>query len=803
MLLIDLRGTHSLAIDSKAKGEQKASAKTTANQTAAVQSPKVRQIDDVVTGNGRETLKGIIDDQTTHLFFGEANSFANNGRTFPADTFGTLLTNQEAGTDHSADASVIILTTNEPSQEVQAGTIEVPVFELQPQPNAEEPTGDSRIVDSVSESVAESQLDSIIEPNDHVQDETTGELIAISRIDESSPEIQNGGQVSPLDETTNVEKSDSFVTDDVISETTGETGQSTDGHHITHVQETEIAVGDHLAPFPANSGEPGTFQMEHKGDFAVEMNPNTNERVNVRSKTATNLNLSGAGRHLPMVKVKHVFNIRVQPFRPSLPIAQRNQGDSSVEFVQLETGPFQPEPQVPDAVGLARTEEESSLGNVDSFVPEDIAGPVQFQVEPINVDVDRVIGTPDEVPIDPVVDQVSPAEQGTNSGGTDSFIVISSAEQFHNKDTDVGVILAIRPQANVATGIFQTAEDVGQTIPIQPEMNEGRADDFVNNTEMKEETLYQPETNIGESHTATDSFVGQTEPRTEMTDTTGYQTETDQPADGQNQISDERAMRSAFASSSSRRSNNGQRPINRHMIDGDVDEPSISIEFLDREPNHRVGANQAATHRNRTVVVEVDDGFVSSEIIGHIDENRKIHLSRPTQEQQERPSMKAARLGGNRQEGKLRTVTIEQIQAAVNKKHSDEMRDDSSAERAPSQNSDEQDDHSLEVNVRLLSKIKRILRTELRKQEKRPKMEFFQHSEEQNDISLELNDILKNPLFQQKIHEMDGRLKSAPEARGKRLIEKYAEALAISSSSSSPIINSFLPFFIACLLVCW
>ncbi|KAI9561498.1 hypothetical protein GHT06_012456 [Daphnia sinensis] len=754
VILIDLRGTHSSAIDSKVEGEH--NAKTIANQTADVQSSKVRQVEDVIPTNRRQTLEGVIDDETTHLFFGEANSFANNGnvRTFPADAFGTLLI---PTTTHPADAPAFIPNTNEPVQEVQAVEVNVPVLEIQPHEN---PTGDAPIVDNVSESFAGSRLDSTIH---QVQDEATAESIAISKIDELAPEISTGGQSPQFDQATHIGQSDSFLSD-------SRTEQS--ASQITHVQETEIGVGDHSNPFSSNSGEPKKYQMEHKGDVALELNPNTNDRVNLRSQTTTNL--SGRGRHLPMVKVKQVFNIHVQPsasFRP-LPRAHWKQDDSSIELVlndrapvQLETGQFQQEPQVPS--GFAQNA-ESNLGNVDSFVMD---GPAQVQPEPI----DHVIVS-DAVPIEPIV-QVSPVEQGTHSGGTDSFIVIS-AEQSH-KDADVDVILAIRPEAQLGTAVFQTTEDVA---PMQPEINVGRADV---NTEIQGGTQHQLETNISE-----------------------------QPADKQNQISEERLMRSAFASiaSQSQQSSNhqSQKPINLNRnVDGDVDEPNISIEILDKEPNPRVGAKPGAVQRNRTVVVEVDDGFVSSEIVGQIDENRKIHLHRPTQEQ-ETPLTKAPRRNGNRQESK---VTIEQIQTALNEKDFDQLRDDSSVERVnnspiqsrvpPSRNSDEQDDRSLEVNIRLLSKIKRIMRPELRKQPKRPKMEFFQHSEEQNDVSSELNDILANPLFQQKIHEMDARLQSAPEARGKRLMKKYAEALALSSSSSTPIINSFLPFLIACLLVCW
>jgi hypothetical protein len=78
------------------------------------------------------------------------------------------------------------------------------------------------------------------------------------------------------------------------------------------------------------------------------------------------------------------------------------------------------------------------------------------------------------------------------------------------------------------------------------------------------------------------------------------------------------------------------------------------------------------------------------------------------------------------------------------------------------------------------------------------------------NVTLELREILANPVFQQKIQELDRRLKSAPDSRGKRLIEKYAEALALSSSSpsshfnsaaTSPTINSCL--YLSLLITYW
>jgi hypothetical protein len=71
-------------------------------------------------------------------------------------------------------------------------------------------------------------------------------------------------------------------------------------------------------------------------------------------------------------------------------------------------------------------------------------------------------------------------------------------------------------------------------------------------------------------------------------------------------------------------------------------------------------------------------------------------------------------------------------------------------------------------------------------------------------MSLDFQGILTNPVFQQQIQEIDVRLKRAPAARSKRLMEKYAHALALSSSSTNntapATINS--SFFLS-LLITW
>ncbi|KAI9561499.1 hypothetical protein GHT06_012457 [Daphnia sinensis] len=136
--------------------------------------------------------------------------------------------------------------------------------------------------------------------------------------------------------------------------------------------------------------------------------------------------------------------------------------------------------------------------------------------------------------------------------------------------------------------------------------------------------------------------------------------------------------------------------------------------------------------------------------------------------------------------------------------------------------SDEHDDLSLEVDLSLLPEIQRLF-TDVRMDAVAPPPAQNQgvaasvagrshgnqavHNAVEMDVSLEVEDILANPLFQQKIQEIDDRLKSAPDARGKRLIEKYAEALALSSPSfnSAPsIIQSsfYLPLLFTCLMVC-
>ncbi|XP_057372513.1 uncharacterized protein LOC130693398 [Daphnia carinata] len=118
--------------------------------------------------------------------------------------------------------------------------------------------------------------------------------------------------------------------------------------------------------------------------------------------------------------------------------------------------------------------------------------------------------------------------------------------------------------------------------------------------------------------------------------------------------------------------------------------------------------------------------------------------------------------------------------------------------------SDEHDDHSyeqdvsLEVDVSLLPEIRRFLEPNI------GHGELISHYEESDGRGT--REILGNPMFQQKVQEIDSRLKRASGANGQRLMEKYAEALAVYSTSSlnmastSATVSCFLPFFITCLL---
>lgn len=815
--------------------------------------PKVRQADDSVISSDQDIFRGVIDDQITHLFFGEADSFIGSsntgvGRGFPADAFGTLVTpiKQQTRTENPADPPVLIFTTNGPLQEVQTGTVDVRVFDLPPRLDAKKAVENSQVVDKMNASFPESQSALIVSPIIPVSDEVTtekpvGDVIVIGKIDEPLPEIRIGEhfQVSPIQVspvqvsqvTQEANTGESFVTNSGISKA-GKERQPTTSDHITHVQETEISIGtaaqSMMTQSPSHPEEPDRFLMEHKGDFAVELNPITKDGVNMRSQTATSFNLPAGARHFPMLKVKQVFTISVPPSAdPSLlPIFQWREDDSSVEFVLDDKAPIrleavqQQQSRMPMTSGIARVQ-VASLGKTDPFELEDIAGP-EYVKEEANVDVDGIF-VGDETPTVMVVDQVSPSEQH-------SALVVSTAEEGTQNGRDVDAIVSIPAETVFGTDsiLFRSQGNeeilvntaVDQVNPFQPETNLGGAADIAIG-ENRQQTQFQQESLGREAlrnAIAPASIVSQLEERIKMAGTTGFQViGSNQSADKHNQISEERAMRSAFASIASGTeqlsNSHTQRPINvnRHVIDEDVDEPSVSMEIIGLAPIQRDRTNQIAIQRNRTVLIELDDGFVSTEVIGHIDGNQTIHLPRLNQEQ-ETALRKAPRRGGHRQGGKLRTVTTEQIQTAANGKHSDEVRDDISMETTMKQknrtqqlsrDSNEQDDQSLEVNFRFLSKIKRIMRPELQKQEQRPSMVFFQHSEEENDASRELNNILTNPIFQQKMQEIDGRLKSAPEARGKRLMEKYAEALAISSSSSSPIINSLLPFFIAWILICW
>ncbi|KAI9561493.1 hypothetical protein GHT06_012451 [Daphnia sinensis] len=111
--------------------------------------------------------------------------------------------------------------------------------------------------------------------------------------------------------------------------------------------------------------------------------------------------------------------------------------------------------------------------------------------------------------------------------------------------------------------------------------------------------------------------------------------------------------------------------------------------------------------------------------------------------------------------------------------------------------SDEQDT-SLEVDFSLLPEIRRFLEPNAGRDD------VINHYEEPDGRGT--RGILENPIFQQKVLEFDSRLKRASGASGKRLMEKYAEALAVYSdpsvnmASTSVTFSCFLPFVITCLL---
>jgi hypothetical protein len=292
-----------------------------------------------------------------------------------------------------------------------------------------------------------------------------------------------------------------------------------------------------------------------------------------------------------------------------------------------------------------------------------------------------------------------------------------------------------------------------------------------------------------------------------------------QPAEIPNVVTDDRTMRSALASLSivpnpAQQINDGRLPsppvINSGHIDDAVDD-NISLEIIGFIPRNQLPVNnQTVVETRRPILVKFDD--VSAEELGRFNGSQAIFLSRPS-------SVKVSSHGENRQNGPMvvQSVRIDPVQPTntINgDDNSGEIDVDVSVEKADirtsnlSRHSDEQDDDmSLEVDFNVLPQIKRILRRQFQKKPKNPKMVFFHHhSDEQDDDAFELNNILANPVFQRKLQEMDERFKSAPEARGKRLMEKYAEALAMSASSAAAATINFslyFPLLIACLLVKW
>jgi hypothetical protein len=124
-----------------------------------------------------------------------------------------------------------------------------------------------------------------------------------------------------------------------------------------------------------------------------------------------------------------------------------------------------------------------------------------------------------------------------------------------------------------------------------------------------------------------------------------------------------------------------------------------------------------------------------------------------------------------------------------------------------SRDSAEYDDSSFEVNLNLLPRLRTLLNSQLvthhQQVNNNPRMVFFQHDDHDNDLSLEYQDILASPVFQQQIQEIDVRLKRAPAARSKRLMEKYAQALALSSSTATPATMNNNSLFGLSLLITW
>ena len=305
-----------------------------------------------------------------------------------------------------------------------------------------------------------------------------------------------------------------------------------------------------------------------------------------------------------------------------------------------------------------------------------------------------------------------------------------------------------------------------------------------------------------------------------QTDTNGDQVlfQVQQPPNIQNFISDERAMRSALASLATRVNSAqqvaGGRVNNGRALSRDFDEDNISLEVIGFIPNNNqrgiINQTVVVNHQKPLLVKIDDDGSLSTEVMGPVNVNQTISLSGD--------ATLVLSPEGDRQNGNVQTMTVSQVQTSVNAGVlNGEIDVDISVEKvadgptlAPGNifgNSDEQDDDlSLEVNFHLLPKIKRLLWPQLRKKEKRPEMVFFRHSgeEQDDDDTLKMNDILADRVFQQKLQEMDGRLKTVTVERGKRLMEKYAEALAMSSVAAATINFSFyLPLLVACLLVSW
>lgn len=257
-----------------------------------------------------------------------------------------------------------------------------------------------------------------------------------------------------------------------------------------------------------------------------------------------------------------------------------------------------------------------------------------------------------------------------------------------------------------------------------------------------------------------------------------------------------------------------------HFSRDSIERHDLSLEdVIGRLPNHPLVQTQRANQRPAVVSAGQGVRFFDDSIERHdvsLEDVIARNLNRQRVQTQTRPTIPSAAQGGRlfRDSDEHPDLSLEDLVGRVPNRQNLQNRQPVIQQGVRHfADSDEHDDVSYEVDFSLLPELLRLIKPAVQRevpaapsQGQLLGQQVNQRYDERHEVSLEFNEILANPTFQQRIQEIDDRLQRAPGVRGKRLMEKYATALAVYSSPSnaaSPSINSsyYLPFFIACFWV--